>query len=189
MVSDCVGSVEPLRLYITRDISRDYGLSEMAQSKIVATIPRGFSRFYVLNLLKEKGPMTGKMIIDEAEKQTAGAWKPSPGLIYPLLGRLLANGLIEETRNGKQKITLKGEKALAEYAEMRTDIDRMLRTVTRLGVTGRLVAEDALDRITSLATHLRESFSELSAGPRRSLSKRYVSFLKNELDRFESSAK
>jgi len=161
---------------------------KMGNSKIIAAIPRGFSRFYVLHLLKENGPMTGKMIMDEAEKKTNGVWKPSPGLIYPLLGRLLTSGLIEETHNGKQQITPKGKKTLTEYAEMHNDIDRRMRTVMRLGVTGKLMAEDALDRLTTLATHLREGVSELSSGPRRKLAKKYVSFLKNELKKFESSA-
>ena len=30
-------------------------------------------------------PMTGKEIIDKATLQSEGKWKPSPGLIYPLL--------------------------------------------------------------------------------------------------------
>ena len=32
--------------------------------------------------------MTGKEIIDKAILQSHGKWRPSPGLIYPMLGRL-----------------------------------------------------------------------------------------------------
>ena len=67
-------------------------------SKVKGSVPRGFTRFYALHLLNSK-PMTGKEIIIEAEKRSDGAWSPSPGLIYPLLGRLLRDELIEEGDN------------------------------------------------------------------------------------------
>ena len=76
-------------------------------SRVGSAIPRGFSRHYILELLSEQ-PMTGKEIIDKAILQTEGKWKPSPGLIYPLLGRLLEEELIEEHENGRYGITKKG---------------------------------------------------------------------------------
>ena len=60
--------------------------------RVGSVVPRGFSRYFILELLKKK-PHTGKEIIDSAVKQSDGIWKPSPGLIYPLLGRLLDEGL------------------------------------------------------------------------------------------------
>ena len=72
---------------------------EWAQ-RVGSAVPRGFSRYYILQLL-QKEPHTGKEIIDSAIEETGGKWKPSPGLIYPLLGRLLDEGLIEETDDGK----------------------------------------------------------------------------------------
>jgi DNA-binding PadR family transcriptional regulator len=55
-----------------------------------SAIPRGFSRQYILDLLTAtKRPITGKEIIDEAIILSQGKWGPSPGLIYPMLGRLL----------------------------------------------------------------------------------------------------
>jgi len=68
--------------------------------RVGSSVPRGFSRYFILKVLKNK-PHTGKEIIDLAVKQSDGIWKPSPGLIYPLLGRLLDEGLIEETKNRK----------------------------------------------------------------------------------------
>jgi DNA-binding PadR family transcriptional regulator len=41
--------------------------------------------------------MSGKEIIDKAIAESGGIWKPSPGLIYPLLGRLIEEGLIDQT--------------------------------------------------------------------------------------------
>jgi DNA-binding PadR family transcriptional regulator len=61
-------------------------ISEWFQ-RVGSSIPRGFSRYYILELL-QKQPHTGKQIIDTAVKQSDGKWNPSPGLIYPLLGRL-----------------------------------------------------------------------------------------------------
>ena len=75
--------------------------------RVGSSIPRGFSRYFILDLLSSQ-PHTGKEIIDSAEMQTQGMWKPSPGLIYPLLGRLLDEGLVEE-KDGKYHITKKGK--------------------------------------------------------------------------------
>ena len=63
--------------------------------RVGSMVPRGFSRYYILQQLMEN-PHTGKEIIDSAVEASAGNWKPSPGLIYPLLGRLLDEGLIED---------------------------------------------------------------------------------------------
>ena len=52
--------------------------------------------------------MTGKEIIDRATVESGGKWKPSPGLIYPLLGRLLDDGLVTEDKDGRYSITKKG---------------------------------------------------------------------------------
>lgn len=57
--------------------------------------------------ITKKKAHTGKEIIDYAVQQSNGIWKPSPGLIYPLLGRLLDEGLIEEDKDGKYQLTKK----------------------------------------------------------------------------------
>src|SRR3989475_13125906 len=74
--------------------------------RVGSSVPRGFSRYFILDVIKKK-PSTGKEIIVTAIAQSGGKWKPSPGLIYPLLGRLLDDGLIEETKDGKYQITRK----------------------------------------------------------------------------------
>ena len=71
--------------------------------RVGSSVPRGFSRHFILETLKKK-PHTGKEIIDFAIKQTEGKWKPSPGLIYPLLGRLLDEKLIQETRSEERRV-------------------------------------------------------------------------------------
>ena len=151
-------------------------------------MPRGFTRIYVLRLLKER-PMTGKEIIEESEKRSGGEWRPSPGLIYPLLGRLVREGLIEEVEGGRFAITPKGERALEQYLPLQDQLWRQIRLVTRLGLsaitTGKLLAEEALNRLMLLSEVVHDIVRESSKGIRRNLYARYKEFLKSELQRLE----
>ncbi len=156
---------------------------------VMGVMPRGFTRIYVLRLLKER-PMTGKEIIEESEKRSGGEWRPSPGLIYPLLGRLVREGLIEEVEGGRFAITPKGEKALEQYLPLQDQLWRQIRLVTRLGLsaitTGKLLAEEALNRLMLLSEVVHDIVKESSKGIRRNLYARYKEFLKSELQRLES---
>ena len=156
---------------------------------VMGMMPRGFTRIYVLRLLKER-PMTGKEIIEESEKRSGGEWRPSPGLIYPLLGRLVREGLIEEVEGGRFAITPKGERALEQYLPLQDQLWRQIRLVTRLGLsaitTGKLLAEEALNRLMLLSEVVHDIVRESSKGVRRNLYARYKEFLKSELQRLES---
>ncbi len=156
---------------------------------VMGMMPRGFTRIYVLRLLKER-PMTGKEIIEESEKRSGGEWRPSPGLIYPLLGRLVREGLIEEVEGGRFAITPKGERALEQYLPLQDQLWRQIRLVTRLGLsaitTGKLLAEEALNRLMLLSEVVHDIVRESSKGIRRNLYARYREFLKSELQRLES---
>jgi DNA-binding PadR family transcriptional regulator len=156
----------------------------MDTNRTKSAVPRGFSRFYVLFLLKER-PMTGKEIMDETERRSNGAWKPSPGLVYPLLGRLLAEGLISENSGGGYVITPGGEKALEQYSSTDQGFGQVYDTLLRLGVFGRLVAQDITERMISLANTMRQDLSKMTASQRA----RYREFLKSELDRMERDDK
>ncbi len=48
----------------------------------------------VLGALQD-GPSHGYGIMDRLENQSEGRWRPSPGSVYPTLGRLASKGLIE----------------------------------------------------------------------------------------------
>ena len=52
----------------------------MADRLFECVVPRGFSRYFILETLKEEAH-TGKEIIEIAERKSKGVWKPSPGLI------------------------------------------------------------------------------------------------------------
>ncbi len=91
----------------------------------VASVPKGFLRYYILKLLDE-GPKSGSEIVQEINIRTEGLWKPSPGSIYPLLSRLKEKLLvqeIEENEPGLKRYTLteKGREILQEMIEDKED--------------------------------------------------------------------
>jgi DNA-binding PadR family transcriptional regulator len=75
-----------------------------------------------LALLTER-PMHGYEMIQELDSRTGGAWRPSPGSIYPTLQLLEDEGLIasatEETGGGRKRfgLTDAGQAEAARAAE------------------------------------------------------------------------
>lgn len=79
---------------------------------------RGDIRAAILALLAEE-PMHGYQIIQSIEKSTRGAWKPSPGSIYPTLQLLADEGLVTSEQVGERKVyslTDAGKEAAAEFS-------------------------------------------------------------------------
>src|SRR6516165_11138737 len=67
---------------------------------------RGDVRAAILALLRE-GPRTGYQIMSEIEERSGGAWRPSPGAIYPALSQLADEGLITgEESDGRRTYSL-----------------------------------------------------------------------------------
>ena len=94
--------------------------------KHVASVPKGFLRYYVLKLLDEK-PRSGSEIMSEIEQMTEGRWKPSPGSIYPLLSWLQDKGYTIETQDQepglkRYKLTGEGKAFLEEHAKRKKEI-------------------------------------------------------------------
>ncbi len=156
--------------------------------QISGKVPRGFTRYYVLYLLTERS-MTGKEIIVEAEKRSEGAWSPSPGLIYPLLGRLVRDELIVELDDGGFEITAKGEEALQKYSKLQERLESQYRLVSKLGMkifsTGRLLADEALDRITYVTSMARNKMAQRSRDAQERFEEMYEEFLVAELERIQ----
>ena len=145
-------------------------------ARVGSAIPRGFSRQYILSLLREQ-PMTGKEIIDRATLQSEGKWKPSPGLIYPLLGRLLDEGLVVEDKDGRYMITKEGLEITSDLQSFGNMIQKQIDVMLRVGNVGRFVAMDLIDRIITIGTTLS---SNLDSMTQEELN-RYKEFLQNEL--------
>ncbi len=67
---------------------------------------RGDVRAAILALLRE-GPRNGYQIMSEIEERSGGAWRPSPGAVYPALQQLADEGLIEaEESSGRRTFRL-----------------------------------------------------------------------------------
>jgi DNA-binding PadR family transcriptional regulator len=154
-------------------------------ARVGSAVPRGFSRQYILSLLRDQ-PMTGKEIIDKAIQQSEGKWKPSPGLIYPLLGRLLDEDLVMEDKDGRYMITKKGLEITSDLQTFGSMIQKQIDVVLRVGNLGRFVAMDLIDRITTIGTALSSNLDSMTQEERI----RYKEFLENELKKiYEQEAK
>ncbi|MFF6780772.1 helix-turn-helix transcriptional regulator [Streptomyces sp. NPDC012510] len=64
---------------------------------------RGDVRASILALLKDR-PMHGYEMIQEIAERSGGAWKPSPGSVYPTLQLLEDEGLIASATEGGKKL-------------------------------------------------------------------------------------
>jgi len=154
-------------------------ISEWFQ-RVGSSVPRGFSRYFILELLKKKAH-TGKEIINYAVEQSNGIWKPSPGLIYPLLGRLLDEGLIEETKDGRYQLTKKGAETAQDVDKVNEIVKKQLDVLFRLGNVGRFVAIDILEKISTMGSILSSNFANLTEDE----TKKYKEFLEIELKKIK----
>jgi DNA-binding PadR family transcriptional regulator len=80
---------------------------------------RGDVRAAILAVLAEQ-PMNGYQVIQEIAERSGGAWKPSPGSIYPTLQQLEDEGLVTaDAAVGRRTFTLtdEGRAYVAEHAE------------------------------------------------------------------------
>lgn len=80
---------------------------------------RGDVRAAMLVLLDEQ-PHTGYRLIEEIERRSSGAWRPSPGSVYPTLAQLEDEGLVRaEEGEGRMPFTLTdaGKAYVAENRE------------------------------------------------------------------------
>jgi DNA-binding PadR family transcriptional regulator len=81
---------------------------------------RGDVRAAILALLRE-GPRNGYQIMSEVEERSGGAWRPSPGAVYPALQQLADEGLIEAEESGGRRtfrLTEEGRRYVEENPEM-----------------------------------------------------------------------
>ncbi|MFI0743042.1 PadR family transcriptional regulator [Streptomyces sp. NPDC021100] len=74
---------------------------------------RGDVRASILALLKDR-PMHGYEMIREIAERSGGAWRPSPGSVYPTLQLLEDEGLISSASEGGKKLFALTEDGRAE---------------------------------------------------------------------------
>jgi DNA-binding PadR family transcriptional regulator len=77
---------------------------------------RGDVRASILALLKDR-PMHGYEMIREIGERSDGAWKPSPGSVYPTLQLLEDEGLITSASEGGKKLFTLTDAGRAEAEE------------------------------------------------------------------------
>jgi DNA-binding PadR family transcriptional regulator len=76
-------------------------------------------RAAILVLLGE-GPRNGYQLMQELEQRSRGAWRPSPGSVYPALAQLEDEGLVRSEASGPGKtyhLTDAGQDYVHERAE------------------------------------------------------------------------
>jgi DNA-binding PadR family transcriptional regulator len=125
--------------------------------------------------------MTGKEIIDKATLQSDGKWKPSPGLIYPLLGRLVSDGLVTEDKDGRYHVTKKGVEVTSDLESFSNIVQRQIDVMLRVGNVGKFMAMDVIDRIAAVGSALSSNLESMTQEERS----KYKSFLQSELRKLE----
>jgi len=145
-----------------------------------AIVPKGFLRFYVLELLAEK-PMSGSEIIHEIEAKTEGLWKPSPGSIYPLMSWLQDQGYVkevpaEEAGTKRYMLTDGGKAFLEEQIKARETMRKRFKLFgplffdffwydlhTKEGLELKKASQKLTEAVWELRETLREKSSEKAA--------------------------
>jgi DNA-binding PadR family transcriptional regulator len=100
--------------------------------------PKGLLRYYILHKIAQK-PIHGYEIIQDIDSKTEGAWRPGAGSLYPILKKLVSEGLIkaepepsEEATRRVYQITPKGVESLARAKEMFANFQQRFGSLRRL---------------------------------------------------------
>ena len=78
-------------------------------------VRRGDVRAAILDVLSVE-PMNGYQIIQEIAERSGGAWKPSPGSVYPTVQQLEDEGLVEGVESDRRRLLTLTEEGRA-YVE------------------------------------------------------------------------
>ena len=71
---------------------------------------RGDVRSAIIDVLAAADqPINGYQVIQQIAERTDGAWKPSPGSVYPTIAQLQDEGLVEDAPTGRKAIQLTDE--------------------------------------------------------------------------------
>ena len=103
---------------------------------------RGDIRTAALLLLAEE-PRNGYQIMQEVEERSDGAWRPSPGSVYPALQQLEDEGLIRSeeidgrklfrlTDAGQAQLKDRGEDAPTPWEQMSGDVSDQVHDLAKL---------------------------------------------------------
>lgn len=125
-------------------------------------LEHGDLRFVVLTLLAEQ-PRHGYELMRELEDRTGGAYRPSPGVVYPTLAMLedegYARAVAEDGGRKQYEATGAGRAALAEN---RAQVDAMFQRLDEAAAQSALNSPKVLRAMENLRTAVR---LRLSHGP------------------------
>ncbi|AEA26069.1 PadR family transcriptional regulator [Pseudonocardia benzenivorans] len=91
---------------------------------------RGDVRAAVLALVAEQ-PRHGYEIIQEIAARTDGAWKPSPGSVYPTLSQLEDEGLVRVEQTDGRRVVQLTDAGTTYVAEHREELDKVWESAVR----------------------------------------------------------
>jgi DNA-binding PadR family transcriptional regulator len=84
------------------EFMRGFGAFRDPRSGGGPKVRRGDVRLAIIDVLAAE-PMNGYQVIQEIARRSGGAWKPSPGSVYPTLQQLQDEGLISERGEGGRR--------------------------------------------------------------------------------------
>jgi DNA-binding PadR family transcriptional regulator len=141
-------------------------------------VRKGNVRSAILSLLSQSSN-NGYGIIKDIAEHTDGAWRPSPGSVYPALAALQAEGLIGTNGEGRRtefELTEQGRAYVTEHAaemaavweevneeagaglELRTSIGKLMGAVHQISADG---TEDQLRIVTATLDEARRTIYKL----------------------------
>jgi DNA-binding PadR family transcriptional regulator len=142
---------------------------------------KGNVRAAILVLLAEE-PRNGYQIIQEIDERSGGAWRPSPGAVYPALQQLADEGLIagEEaggrrsfhlTDEGRAHVEENADRLTAPWAEMTPEfgegVPELFRQAAQTGAAVMQIVHsgspDQIDRATTVLSDARRGLYRILA--------------------------
>jgi DNA-binding PadR family transcriptional regulator len=99
---------------------------------------RGDIRSAVLALVAEQ-PRHGYEIIQEIAERTGGAWRPSPGSVYPTLSQLEDEGLVRVEQSEGRRVVHLTEEGTRYVEEHRAELDAVWESVAGSGADEEVV--------------------------------------------------
>ena len=122
--------------------------------------------------------LTTKETIGKAIEYSEGRWRPSPGLIYDMLGKLLAEGLIKEMDNGRYTVTNKGIDMLTDIESASNILQKQIDILSQISNVVKL----GIDRLSNAGSVLTSILNKI--GKRTLRYMRNVEELKNKTKQY-----
>ena len=91
-----------------------FGMTQQGEQQRGPRVRRGDVRAAILDVVRagsERGePVNGYQVIQEITERSGGAWRPSPGSVYPTIQQLEDEGLVEaDDERGRRTLRLTAE--------------------------------------------------------------------------------